>query len=361
MHCLNNLERLTTTKEMIVKIINLYQYKGKDFYYCDVLKQDLDQITKDTVERETFFLGKLINLDVTESRKRLIIKKDSKPKTHDEQILFNLKHIISFLQTKVVDFDLLSNEVLSLAKRLYQDVCEVKFNTFVEEVQVNLLREKKRVSKRDDLDKLLELYSKLLYAQEHELTNLVTNFYIDFINLKVFNEGNELISLMLIYILLFKERFNVFKYMSFFEELYNQKEMFKNAVIQAGFNWEHGFSQTTPLNIMIMDLMIVAYNKTDEVVRDYNFDAKLNKSDNIENTIMKLPQVFTKDEIRNKHPYTSESTINRTLQRLKDENKVRPNGVGRSATWIRLIEHEKFNPNFKQIDLFEIFDEENKR
>ena len=94
------------------------------------------------------------------------------------------------------------------------------------------------------------------------------------------------------------------------------------------------------------------------MVKDYKFDSNLNKSDNIENTIYKLPnQIFTKDDIRLRHPYTSLSTINRTLQRLRDENIIRPTGVGRSAGWIRLVERDKFQTDFKQLDLFDIFEE----
>ena len=60
------------------------------------------------------------------------------------------------------------------------------------------------------------------------------------------------------------------------------------------------------------------------------------KSTNIENTINKLPNIFTKDQIREIHPYVSESTINRALQKLRDENKIKPLGKGRSAKWRKI-------------------------
>jgi len=51
--------------------------------------------------------------------------------------------------------------------------------------------------------------------------------------------------------------------------------------------------------------------------------------------------VFSKDDIRLKHPLISDSTINRTLKRLQQENKIRPLGKGRSAKWIKLYKKEK--------------------
>ncbi len=354
MKCLTNMERITLSTEIVMDMIKLYQYKGKDFYYQDILKSDMDYITKETVERETFFMSKILKLDITENRLRLIIKKSSEPKTKDEQLLFNIKEIFSFLQLKVYDFELNSNEVFSLAKMIFKNVKEVSFAYEVKEVQINLLREKQRISKRKNLEEFMELYSRKLRSNDYELTQLITNFYVDFLNLKVFNDGNELVGILLLYILLFRERFNMFKYMSFFEMVIEREESFNKAILQANFNWEEGYSQTTPLNKMVIQILLDGYSKIDSMIHEYEFESQLNKSDNIENTIYKLPQVFTKDEIRIKHPYVSESTINRTLQRLRDENKIRPNGTGRSATWIRLVEQEKFNPHFKQIDLFEI-------
>lgn len=356
MKSLSNMERITITTDIVMDMIRLYQFKGKDFYYEDVMKSDMDYIIKQTVERETFFLCKILNLNVSENRVRLIIKKNANPKTLDEQLLSNIKGMFTKVQEDVKHFDLIANEILSLTKFIFKDVKDVSFLTEERTVQVNLLREKKRHSRRKDLEELMQKYNAMLDSKEYELTQLITNFYIDFINMKVFVSDNETIGLVLLYILLFRERFNLFRYVSFFELLYSKKDSFDKGVLQANFNWEDGFSQTTPLNRIIIQLMLNGYDKIEIMVREYEFDLHLNKSDNIENTIFKLGEIFTKDEIRAKHPYTSESTINRTLQRLRDENKIRPNGVGRSASWIRLINQERFSTSFKQINLFEIFD-----
>ena len=57
-------------------------------------------------------------------------------------------------------------------------------------------------------------------------------------------------------------------------------------------------------------------------------------------------------------PILSDSTINRALENLKRENKIRPNGTGRSATWIRITEEETIDFRNRQISLFEGFDED---
>ena len=96
---------------------------------------------------------------------------------------------------------------------------------------------------------------------------------------------------------------------------------------------------------------MICYDKMKNIIRDYEFDSNLNKSNNVENTINKLEEIFTKDDIRNVHPYISDSTINRTLKRLRDENKIRPLGKGRSAKWIKLVQTDKKKLKFEQLDL----------
>lgn len=339
--------------ETVIELMKLYQFKGKDFYYEDVMQNDLDRVTKDVIERESFYFSKQLSLNITESRTRLILRKNAVPKNNDEKILANIKGVFQTLQSDPGEFILDSNEVYKMAEKLFKNVKKIQFKMEVIAEQNNLLVEHRKISKRKKLDDLMNLYKKLLASGKVELTQLIVNFYVDFINLEVFETENETIGILLLYALLYRERFNLFQYISFFELLFNNQEAFKKSVLVSSFNWNEGYSQTSQLQNQLIKMLLEGYNRAEKMVRDYRFDQELNKTDNVENTIMRLGETFTKDEIRNKNPYISESTINRTLKRLREENKIRPNGVGRSATWIRLYNTERFDVNIKQMDLFE--------
>ena len=106
----------------------------------------MQTIIKDTIERDTFFAAKVLNLDITENRTRLIIQKNSAPKNNDERILHNLKEVFKIIQLEGNNLELTPNEFLALAKRIFGGVKEVGYATRIIEVQVNLLREKKKES-----------------------------------------------------------------------------------------------------------------------------------------------------------------------------------------------------------------------
>ncbi len=354
MKCLKNLDRISYPAELVMDLMNLYQFKGKDFYYEDILKSDLTGIIRVTIERDTFYASKLLNLTITENRIRLIIRKNAIPRTKDEKILANLKQVFTLIQRKPSEIELTTNEFLQLAKKIFHDVGNIDFASEVVKVRVNLLEEKKKISKREKLAEELKEYSKLLNQNLIEPTQLITNVFVDLLHLNVYTSHNDFLALLIYYCLLFRQRFNVFKYVSFFQLYYEHKNEFETAIISAGYNWEQGFSQTAPLNILTIKTMLEGYQEVENKADDYKFDKKIRKIDNVEATILKLGEVFTKDEIKNAHPQFSESTINRALTNLKNQNKIRSNGTGRSATWVRLVPDEVMGTKMKQLTLFDL-------
>lgn len=354
MKCLSNLDRISYPAELVMDLTSLYRFKGKDFYYEDVLKNDLTGIIRITVERDTFYAAKLLNLTITENRVRLIIRKNAIPKTKDEQVLANLKEVFSLIQEKGADIELTTNEFLHLAKKIFHNVLNIDFASEIVKYKINLLEDKKKVSKREKLADELKLYKDLLGRRTIESTQLITNLYVDLLHLDIYTSHNDFMALLIMYCLLFRERFNVFKYVSFFQLYFENKEKFHTAVISAGYDWEQGFAQTAPLNRLTIKTMLEAYQQVEAKADEYTFDKRIRKIDNVEATILKLGEVFTKEQIKNVHPQFSESTINRALTNLKNQNKIRSNGTGRSATWVRLVPEEMMGSKMKQMTLFDI-------
>ncbi|MGL4949923.1 MAG: hypothetical protein ACRC5M_06045 [Anaeroplasmataceae bacterium] len=352
MNCLKSVSKFVFSPEIVAKLIKLYEYKGKEYYYETILKNDADYISKDIIEREILAFVELLKLNVSDNKIKLIIRKDSTPKSNEERIVHNLKSVMKTTYEKSSKFVLDPNEILSLARSIYEDVFDVKYVQYSVKQKENLLITSKTISKRVEVSSMMDSLKLLLDKNNAEKTQAILAFYIDFINSETLNNYNDEVGLLLVYILLFMVDFRMFKYMSFFEILSSKFNAFNDAVNMANMNWSRGFSDLSVLHEIVLDIMLEGYQKLNSFVREYEFEIKLNKSDNIENTISKLPQVFTKDQIRERHPYTSESTINRALQKLRDNNMIRPNGTGRSATWLKLVETERFVIENNQISLF---------
>ncbi len=356
MNCIKNLSRINYPSDLVYQLTKLYTYKGKDFYYEDVLKQYMNQIIKNTIEKDTVAAAKILGIDIPENRMKLLVKKDSTPKTVQEKVVKNLKTVFGIIQDKGVNFEITDNEFLQLATKIFKDYKAVKYRNDVTLEQQNMLEEEKIVSRRELLRSEIKLYFEAQSRLKVEPTQVITNFYVDLLMLDCFNYSNRFISLMICYCLLFSQRFNVFKYISFFEYYLEDREEFSKCEEESSYGWETGFAKCDTLNKKIIDVLLKGYDKVENMVRNFEFDKKLKKVDNVEGVIMKLGDVFSREDIKNKVPNLSDSTINRALKKLRDEGKIRPDGTGRTAKWIRIAPKETFTGQGIQMDIFNYID-----
>jgi Fic family protein len=275
-----------------------------------------------------------MNLDITNTRMRLIITKNSEPRLNNEIILYNIKELLTSFQLKHKDMGTKSNDLINMAN-FVDEKKNIKFD-YLHTDKKHILKSQNMRSKRIHLDEINDEVTRIMDKGLYDPIVLYLHYFIDFINYQPFTSNNELTSYLLIYLLLLKADVYAFRFVSFFELLYDNFEEFETELKKASFNWNEGFSQTLEFVRFMTKLILKAYHNTNEVIKIYEFDRSINKANNIENTILKLPEIFTKEEIRINHPFVSESTINRTLSKLRDEKVIKPLGKGRSAKWIKI-------------------------
>ena len=83
MECIKSVNNARFTVELVSRLTVLYTYKGKDFYYEEILKNYLKNIISETVENDVKYASILLELNVSDARMRAILKKDSAPKTNN--------------------------------------------------------------------------------------------------------------------------------------------------------------------------------------------------------------------------------------------------------------------------------------
>ncbi len=354
MKCLENMKRTQIPNDIIQNYIQLYKSVGNNHYNHEVLESDNQVMVRQTVSDDVINFAQIFNLNVSNGRMKSLIYKGVLPKNKEEIFILNLNTAFTKIQQETVTFELLPNEIFDMLKFIYNDVItdkKLQFNKVERNSKKVSLLSSSFTSKREVLDQLIQTYEQRISEKEYEVSFIITNFYIDFLKLEIFTMKNEEIGLVLLYILLLANNFDVFQYVSFFQYIANNQEDFRKAQMASMFNWEEGFASTIQLHRYILQMALISYDHINSLIRDYEFDKNLNKSNNVENTITKLDEIFSKDDIRNVHPYISDSTINRTLKRLRDEDKIRPLGKGRSAKWIKLYAEPTKKINFEQLDL----------
>lgn len=337
MSCILNLNRLIIPNDIITKLTTIYTYIGKSEIYADVVGNDLDRIISQTVERDAYFFAKMTNLELTDARMRLIITKDSEPRNKDEATLYGVKELLKSFHVNHNSFGTQSNDLINLVNYINPNQ-NIKYD-YDEVDRKTVLKSQGMRSKRILVDEINDEVNLVIKKNEFERIILNLHYFIDIFNLKPFLFKNEEAAYLLLYLLLLKCNVTSLKYVSLFEMIFSDYEKFSSEIKNASYNWKEGYSQTLGFVRFMIDVLLKSYERTEEIIKEYKFDSNLNKSDNVENTIINLPEIFTKEEIRLEHPYVSESTINRTLSKLRTEKIIKPLGKGRSAKWIKIRRH----------------------
>ena len=99
MSCIENVNRYIVPNDIITSLTKVYKYIGKNEIFSEVTKSSINKILDQTIQHDAFFLGKILGLNLTDNRLRLIISKNSAPRNKEENILYNLIEILNDIQT----------------------------------------------------------------------------------------------------------------------------------------------------------------------------------------------------------------------------------------------------------------------
>jgi len=321
---------------------------GKNDYYVTLFYENYDHIAKSVAEQDAYAFFKVFfsEMKIAESRMRTLLLDSTVAKNQAEQIYKNLIYIFRQIRTQSGEpFLLTVAEINDLVHLIFKDTPhnnKIQYRRF--KTYSHSLLAKESGSMREKLEELINEFNKVKKEEIFEPLILNVNFTVDFLNMQIYiGEVNEMLAVLVLYVLLIQEGFLACHYVSFFAKVHLNKNDLFEALAKSRFQWEEGLAEIMPLVRFFISNFTELYGDLSLKARDYEYETQLeiSKSDYVENTIMKLGEVFAKDEIRERHPLISDSTINRTLKRLQDEQKIRPLGKGRSAKWIKLVKSQK--------------------
>lgn len=344
MQTLSHLTRLTLPGDVVMTALRLYRELGRGEQYDKLLKADFSALWKAHAHREAnaFYKCFFASWKVLDSRQRTLLLDSTVAKNKAESLYKNIVRIFEQIHApKASPFVLGSVEIGELVKILFYDVYGTEKTAYqkLSAPRPITVKSTEPTSKRELCDQLVALRGKLRKESESEALLVDTAFLVDFVNMDLFKlDDHEPVAILLWYILAIQNDVTALRYVSFFETMLAQQQEYRSAYQKIRLHWTSGGADVVAMYRWFLQILLTLSDRLYVVARDYEYETQLEitKTDYIENTIDKLDDTFSKDDIREKHPLISDSTINRTLKRLQEEEKIRPLGKGRSAKWIKL-------------------------
>lgn len=342
------LNHYSIPSDVLMDMLEVYKLLGKNSEFETLIGERSEYLFNETIEKDTFYACKLLNINLSDNRLRLLITKNSKPKNKQEEEVANIKKVFLTLHEdaeKGLTFngsDILDHLNFIFGKRSTSFVKESIKLSGSRPITIRLYHES-----------ILEKYHEFRKMKKFEPIFLSVVCYMELKNLSPYTNNAYFGRILALYYMMLLSEVKVFKYESFLEKYYNLKDEFELSVENGSINYFDNYLQTTNSVRIIFRLIKEAYGTFNKKIKEFFYVDRAYKSDVIEETVLKkMPEFFTKDDIRRLHPDASDSTINRILFKLRDLNIIMPLGKGRSARWMKLVKDDDpkvlFGVNYEQ-------------
>ena len=325
-----NLQHYILPSDLLITMLDAYKQIGMTKVYLESIESVTNVLEEKAQEEDCFYLSKILELDITEARKNLIISKNSNPRNYNEEVLYNIKNVLSVIKNESKTYKLNASELLSYMNQIFG---KFKYNYTNKTINTVINKQIKKQSIRMMINECFDEYDHQIALKKYESIILSNILYFDIINLEPFNGRNDFAGLLSLYYLLLQNKIEIFKYVSFFKYIYQNYDKFIEASKTGSLNYSEGFVESSNLSRLIFSIIIDAYNELSKENKKWTYKNNGFKSDNVESSIYKMPEFFSKEDVRRANPNVSDATINRILNRMRDEQIIMPLGTGRSAKW----------------------------
>jgi len=170
---------------------------------------------------------------------------------------------------------------------------------------------------------------------EHHQLLLIGCYVFDFLAIHPFRDGNGRISRLLTTLALYQAGYEAGRFISLERLIDDSRETYYDALRAAGHGWHEGEHDIAPWLRYFLGILAAAYRELEGQVG--TVAGRGSKREAIHRFIRdSISEEFTVADVRKAVPAASQSYINKTLTRLREQGAIEPLGAGRGARWRRL-------------------------
>lgn len=182
---------------------------------------------------------------------------------------------------------------------------------------------------------LIDRYREAVSAARHHPVLLTGLFVLDLLTIHPFTDGNGRVVRALTNALLEEAGYTVGRYLSLEQLIAESADEYYAALLASTHGWHEQENDPWPWLSYFVDILSRAYQQFER--RAAAGRSTGTKQDRVREYVLEhAPQIFKISDVRVALPGVSDPTIRLTLEQLKQEGAISPDGSGRSAAWVKL-------------------------
>ena len=279
----------------------------------------------------------------TDERIREIVSHNSAPRDHNEREIAGYRDALSVVHQNYETMDLNEDDIRRLHAIMLNltgapDAGRYKQtdNNIIEEDASGLRRIRFRPTSAADTPLAMEQLT-LAWQEARDNANinqllLIPCVILDFLCIHPFRDGNGRISRLLSLMLLYKNGFDVGKYISFEEQINNRKGNYYDALRDSSFGWHENQNDYSAFIMEFLSTLYLCYKELDK--RFAIVGPKVTKQARVEAVLMNSYTPLSKAEIAKILPDVSPTTIESVLGKLNKSGQIRKVGSGYNTKYL---------------------------
>jgi Fic family protein len=189
------------------------------------------------------------------------------------------------------------------------------------------------------MNELNELYAREIDRGHFHPLLLIGSYVFDFLAIHPFADGNGRMSRLLTLLLLYRQGYEVGRFVSLEKLVADSNETYYDALGTSTMDWHEEEHSIRPWLHYFVGIMVAAYDRFESNTGVVT--GRGSKSRSITTFIRaSVSEEFSIADIRTQVPSASDSLIRKVLHHLRDAGAIEAQSGGRGATWRRL--HRNF-------------------
>ncbi|MBP5694077.1 MAG: Fic family protein [Bacilli bacterium] len=284
---------------------------------------------------------------IVTSDKRIeeIVNQNSDPLNHSEKEIAGYKDALNIVHTNYESLSL-NVETMKYLHGLMLEHTELSHRGDFKK-EDNVIREKypdgtsrirfEPVSAKETEEAMKELVYAYIEARDDSEVNqllLIPCVILDFLCIHPFQDGNGRMSRLLSLLLMYKNNFDVSKYISFEEQINKLKGNYYEALKQSSVGWHDNKNDYIPFMENFLSTLYLCYKELDKRFLTLR-SGKVSKAKRVEEVVLSAFIPLSKKEIENLLPDVSVTTIERVLSTMIKDSKIDKIGTTNNCRYIR--------------------------
>ncbi|MBX9772424.1 MAG: Fic family protein [Candidatus Obscuribacterales bacterium] len=321
----------------------LGEYKGKQHLYQEQSPQTLNRLREVAIIQSTESSNRIEGIIAPHARIEQLLKGKTAPQNRSEQEIVAYRNVLDSIHTNHPYIAINSSTLLQFHRDLYQfqpgygGKWKVN-NNAIEETRADgskFVRWNPTPAHLTDIA-MQDLHADYMRFRENANIDpliLIASYVLDFLCIHPFSDGNGRIARLVTLLLLYKEGYEVGKYISLEQIIEQTKDSYYDTLYRSSQGWHEAQHDLMPwMEYFVGVVLLSAYQEFESRVGIIT-RTRGSKTESVQSAIKRLPVRFKISDLQRACPGVSLPTIRLTLDRLRKDKFIKCIKVGKDAIW----------------------------